>query len=113
MQHTLIMPITEFQPVLDPGAFIGACAGLAVGVSAIMMDVDVKRRRDLYAATIFVVPNTVLSCRIDSAARQMRTDRNNVASLSSYIYACRRQQEADARELERIARIKKLTGDTR
>lgn len=48
------MPVTEFQPILDPSAFVGACAGLAVGISAVMMDMDVKKRRDLY---VFIVLN--------------------------------------------------------
>lgn len=36
------MPVTEFQPVLDPNAMMGACAGAIVGVSAVVMEVQAR-----------------------------------------------------------------------
>lgn len=62
------MPISEFQPVLDPHALMGACAGAVVGISAAVMEMQVRFERQ------------------------------------------RKVQADDARELERIARVRKLTG---
>lgn len=39
------MPISEFQPVLDPQAMMGACAGAIVGMSAVVMEVQARMER--------------------------------------------------------------------
>ena len=39
------MAVTEFAPVIDPLAVVGAGAGLAVGVAALAIDTEARLRR--------------------------------------------------------------------